>query len=60
MYNHKNISQSIKKSIIQADKILIVSHRRPDGDTLGANLALAIYLKKMVENFIHTQAIKMV
>ena len=47
MYNHKNISQSIKKSIIQADKILIVSHRRPDGDTLGANLALAIYLKKL-------------
>lgn len=29
-----------KKLIDQAKKILLISHRRPDGDTLGANIAL--------------------
>lgn len=47
MYNHKNISQSIKSAINQASSILVISHKRPDGDTIGSNLALSIYLEKI-------------
>lgn len=47
MENHRNISQSIWQKIKQATEILIVSHRNPDGDTIGANLALTIHLKKI-------------
>lgn len=50
MENHKNISQNIRQSINQVNDILIVSHRNPDGDTIGANLALHIYLKKLGKN----------
>ncbi len=50
MENHKNISQSIWQKVGQATDILIVSHRNPDGDTIGANLALAIHLKKLGKN----------
>ncbi len=33
--------------IIAANKILLVSHRRPDGDTLGASCALYLALQKI-------------
>ncbi len=45
MKNHKNISQDIYQAINKAKDILIISHRNPDGDTLGCNLALSTYLR---------------
>ena len=33
--------------IESSQKILILSHRRPDGDAIGANLALHIALKRL-------------
>lgn len=45
MKNHKNISQDIYQVVEKAKDILIISHRRPDGDTLGCNLALNSYLR---------------
>lgn len=35
-----------KKVIDQAKRILILSHRHPDGDTIGANLGLRLILKE--------------
>jgi bifunctional oligoribonuclease and PAP phosphatase NrnA len=42
----KTISQQIYQQLRGAQKILIISHRNPDGDTLGSNLALNHYLQK--------------
>ncbi len=47
MNNHKNISNQIREEINKAQKILLLSHKKPDGDTSGSNLALHIYLKRM-------------
>ncbi len=50
----KNIYQSQKenfkklgKEIKKAKKILILSHRAPDGDAIGGMLALALYLRQI-------------
>ncbi|PIS04910.1 MAG: hypothetical protein COT81_04025 [Candidatus Buchananbacteria bacterium CG10_big_fil_rev_8_21_14_0_10_42_9] len=40
-----NQAPKIKKAIEGAKKILIVSHQKPDGDTLGSASALLAYLK---------------
>ena len=50
MNNHKNISSSIREEINKAQNILLLSHKRPDGDTAGSNLAFNIYLKKISKN----------
>lgn len=50
MKNHKNISQDIYQTLEKANDILIISHRRPDGDTLGCNLALNTYIKSRNKN----------
>ena len=47
MQNHKNSSQAIYNEIKLAKKILLISHQKPDGDTLGANFALAAYLRQI-------------
>lgn len=47
-------SQIIKKIhtlISESSNILLISHRNPDGDTLGAGLALAHFLKGLDKNF---------
>lgn len=41
------ITQKIFNSILAAENILLVSHKKPDGDSLGASLALAMALEKM-------------
>lgn len=41
------IVDKIYKSISKAEKILIISHRNPDPDTIGSNLALRIFLEKL-------------
>jgi bifunctional oligoribonuclease and PAP phosphatase NrnA len=50
MKNHKTISENIKQEIAKAQDILLISHQKPDGDTLGSNLALLSYLKKHNKN----------
>lgn len=45
MTEYKNISQKIYQTIETASEILIISHRRPDGDTLGCNFAMNSYLR---------------
>ncbi len=44
MENFKQISQNIKDHIDEAEKILLICHYNPDGDALGAILAMANYL----------------
>ncbi len=46
MQNYKDISQSILQSIEEAKSILLISHKKPDCDTLGSNLALHQLLKE--------------
>jgi phosphoesterase RecJ-like protein len=36
-----------KKLIERSEKILLICHRRPDGDTLGANIAIHLLLQSM-------------
>lgn len=50
MQNHKTTSQAIYQQLEEAKDILIVSHQKPDGDTLGANFALHKLLKKQGKN----------
>jgi len=38
-----DIASAIYNEIIKADKILFISHRNPDGDTIGSNIALRIF-----------------
>lgn len=47
MRNHKTTSQAISQQIDRAHKVLLVSHRNPDGDTLGSNLAMYNYLTSL-------------
>lgn len=47
MLNYHVLSQAILQEIKKAEKILIISHQKPDGDTLGANLALRKYLANL-------------
>jgi bifunctional oligoribonuclease and PAP phosphatase NrnA len=51
MSNFDNtIAQQIRQKIVMAESILLMAHRRPDGDTLGANLAMYLYLKGLGKN----------
>ncbi|MEZ4087043.1 MAG: DHH family phosphoesterase [Candidatus Gracilibacteria bacterium] len=36
-----------KQMVEKAEKILLISHRRPDGDTLGASSALYLWIKSL-------------
>ncbi len=36
-----------KKALMAAEKIVIISHRGPDGDAIGANLALKLALERL-------------
>jgi bifunctional oligoribonuclease and PAP phosphatase NrnA len=50
MQNHKTVSENIKQEIAKAQNILLISHQKPDGDTLGSNLALLTYLQTQNKN----------
>lgn len=52
MQNHKTTSENIKQAINKAGNILVISHQKPDGDTIGSNLALLTYLKKQNKNVV--------
>lgn len=38
--------EAVAKTLLSKDKILILTHRSPDGDTIGSSHALALALKK--------------
>ncbi len=44
MQNHQPISKAILTAINKADSILVIAHQKPDGDTLGSNMAWTNYL----------------
>ena len=50
MENYKTTSENIKQEIDKAKDILLISHQKPDGDTIGSNLALVAYLKTQNKN----------
>ena len=41
-----------KKALIEAQRIVIISHRSPDGDAIGSNLALRLGLEKLGKHVI--------
>lgn len=41
----ENLVRQIKERIISAKNIMVLAHKNPDGDTMGASLALYLYLK---------------
>lgn len=52
IFETMEIQQIIKKInnlISESNNILLISHRNPDGDTLGSNLALTHYLKSQAK-----------
>ncbi len=42
-----DLYQQAKKEFLKADKVLLISHRKPDADTLGANIAISMWLKRL-------------
>ena len=42
--------ESVAKTLLSKDKILILTHRSPDGDTIGSGYALAMALRKLGKN----------
>lgn len=44
--------EKAKELIFAAQNILIISHRNPDGDTIGSNLALRAALEKLGKNIV--------
>ena len=43
----KSLLQAARQALLEAQRILIVSHRRPDGDAVGSLLALGLALQKV-------------
>lgn len=39
--------QEIREELLKAGKILVISHKKPDADTLGSALSLKIWLEKL-------------
>lgn len=50
MESHKTTSENIKQAVEKAKNILLISHKKPDGDTLGSNLAFLNYLLRKNKN----------
>lgn len=42
--------ESVAKTLLSKDKILMLTHRSPDGDTIGSGYALAMALRKLGKN----------
>ena len=49
----KFIAKKIYKEIQDAESILVVMHKQPDGDALGSSLAMFDFLKRNKEKKIH-------
>ncbi|MFA6227631.1 MAG: DHH family phosphoesterase [Patescibacteria group bacterium] len=44
--------KQIDRLILQADRILLVGHQRPDQDTLGSVLSLGLYLESLGKDYV--------
>lgn len=42
-----NIISQIQSQLQSSPEVIIISHRNPDPDTIGSNLALKIYLQSI-------------
>ncbi|RJO59774.1 bifunctional oligoribonuclease/PAP phosphatase NrnA [Candidatus Parcubacteria bacterium] len=51
MTENPQIFKQIHQAIEKANEILLIAHQKPDGDTLGANLAMANWLKSLGKHF---------
>jgi len=51
MENFNFVSKQIYQEIVAAPKILLVAHEKPDGDTLGATSALAVFLDSLGKDY---------
>lgn len=43
----KQLFQELTNQLAESQKVVIISHNRPDGDTAGANLALRLHLQNL-------------
>jgi len=53
MDNNLLVNKKIFEAISEANHILLISHQRPDGDTLGSALALAETFDNLNKNYTH-------
>jgi bifunctional oligoribonuclease and PAP phosphatase NrnA len=51
MTDHTATYREIHHAITKAKEVLLVAHQKPDGDTLGANLAMANWLRDEGKHF---------
>lgn len=51
MLNNSFYYKQIYRAILAAKKILLVAHEKPDGDTLGATLAVSIFLDNLNKDY---------
>ncbi len=51
MPDHQQTFVQISDAINGAKEILLIAHQKPDGDTLGANLAMANWLRDTGKHF---------
>lgn len=51
MPNNSYYYNQIYQAILGAEKILLVAHEKPDGDTLGATSAFSIFLDNLGKNY---------
>lgn len=45
-----DIAENIIDKVLQSERILIISHRNPDADTIGSNLALRLVFERIAKN----------
>jgi len=43
----ENLFKQLTEQLEKANKVVIISHNRPDGDTTGSNLAIRLHLERM-------------
>lgn len=51
MLDNLPVINEIKTAINKADKLLLISHQKPDGDALGCLSAMAGFLKQLQKNY---------
>ncbi|MFA6474515.1 MAG: DHH family phosphoesterase [Patescibacteria group bacterium] len=51
MTDHTASYRAIHRAITEAKEVLLIAHQKPDGDTLGANLAMANWLRDQGKHF---------
>ena len=51
MLKYSDTIQKIKTAIGQAERILMITHQKPDGDGLGAISAMSCYLSSLKKDY---------